>query len=394
MADCAFCGEQKSTIYTCPRCNILYCSVRCYQHQKHSQCSEQFYENCVQEELKSSSACGSTLQAKHQTIDALKRLKEGDDKFLETQDEILDSDDEEDINSRLHGVNLNDPKEIWDKLVDGEKLEFQKLVETGEIEKYVPKFVPWWNKDFNVSEVLIKDIESDTNMLKTEAYMKNMKEIIPQVMFEKISDLSKLLGNQRPSPNIKFNVLNVVYSYAYALKYFRGDYSECPERFVEMCYLLSGNLRESHNFDSSDLAIESAASNVNLHSMISVSPEFTKEVKNDVLKIIRGPREKIVNDHPLCKQNIFLLAAIADLNHVIKLCISNDKRSKSQETKYEKNKNIIANCKFPDWINDNGLLSDNRNIKLDIILLKNSTKKLKFFQSWIVSCYDEFKNFS
>ena len=109
--------------------------------------------------------------------------------------------------------------------------------------------------------------------------------------------MSKLLGNQLPSANIKYNVVNVVFSYAYALKYFRGDYSESPESFVEMCYLLSGNLRESHNYDTSDLALESAASNVNLHSMVCVSPEFTRNVKYDVLKIIRGPKEKIVNIH-------------------------------------------------------------------------------------------------
>ena len=110
-----------------------------------------------------------------------------------------------------------------------------------------------------------------------------------------------------------------------------------------------------------------------------------------VIKIVRGPRGKIVSDHPLCQQNIFLLAAIADMNHAIRLCISNNKRNKGLEVKHERDKNKVTNCKFPECINDNGLLSDNRNIKLDIILLKNSSKKLNFFQSWIVSCYDEFK---
>ena len=74
MAECEICTEGKSAPYTCPRCNIPYCSTRCYQHQKHSQCSEQFYQNCVQEELKLASARGH--QAEGKTIDALKRLNE------------------------------------------------------------------------------------------------------------------------------------------------------------------------------------------------------------------------------------------------------------------------------------------------------------------------------
>lgn len=40
--------------YSCPKCDILYCSVKCYQSECHLQCSEVFYKKCVEEELKGS----------------------------------------------------------------------------------------------------------------------------------------------------------------------------------------------------------------------------------------------------------------------------------------------------------------------------------------------------
>ena len=39
-------------IYVCPRCNILYCSVPCYQSELHVNCSEAFYRDCVMENMK------------------------------------------------------------------------------------------------------------------------------------------------------------------------------------------------------------------------------------------------------------------------------------------------------------------------------------------------------
>lgn len=38
-------------IYVCPRCNILYCSVPCYQSELHVNCSEAFYRDCVMENM-------------------------------------------------------------------------------------------------------------------------------------------------------------------------------------------------------------------------------------------------------------------------------------------------------------------------------------------------------
>ena len=45
------CKKEKPK-YTCPRCNIRYCSSACYKSEGHLQCSENFYKECFMEGLR------------------------------------------------------------------------------------------------------------------------------------------------------------------------------------------------------------------------------------------------------------------------------------------------------------------------------------------------------
>ncbi|ODQ63211.1 hypothetical protein NADFUDRAFT_53485 [Nadsonia fulvescens var. elongata DSM 6958] len=48
---CHICSS-KLGIYTCPRCLVLYCDLSCYKNSSHSNCSEQFYKESIQQEMK------------------------------------------------------------------------------------------------------------------------------------------------------------------------------------------------------------------------------------------------------------------------------------------------------------------------------------------------------
>uniref|UniRef100_A0A914UVS0 HIT-type domain-containing protein n=1 Tax=Plectus sambesii TaxID=2011161 RepID=A0A914UVS0_9BILA len=50
-ASCAICSATKNELYICPKCQVKYCSLACYRDEKHQQCSEQFYRQCVESEL-------------------------------------------------------------------------------------------------------------------------------------------------------------------------------------------------------------------------------------------------------------------------------------------------------------------------------------------------------
>ena len=224
MAQCTFCKDLKNSPYTCPRCNSTFCSVRCYQNEKHSQCSENFYQKCVQDELKYLSGSNNHSkqdEIRNKTVAALKRLEEHEPQ-LDIQNESLDSDDDEDIADRFEGVDLEDADKVWEKLVESEKLEFEKLLESGEISKFIPKFVPWWDYHFDENTSLIEEFEENTiTKVKSESFINELQEKIPKVDFESVKKLSILIGDRPPSPLVKFGIVNVAYAYAYVLKYNR-----------------------------------------------------------------------------------------------------------------------------------------------------------------------------
>lgn len=48
---CLSCGSLDS-LNICPRCALAYCSVKCYRSEQHRGCSESFYRECVEQELR------------------------------------------------------------------------------------------------------------------------------------------------------------------------------------------------------------------------------------------------------------------------------------------------------------------------------------------------------
>lgn len=131
---CAFCVRKVSK-YTCPRCNVRYCSSSCYKSDKHSQCSELFYKDCV---LEAMSEHKGSPEDKLKMLEMLKKLEE--------QDRDEDSFDAEDLEERLNDIDINsDPEAVWSALTENERKEFESAVRTGEISNVIDVWVPWWS---------------------------------------------------------------------------------------------------------------------------------------------------------------------------------------------------------------------------------------------------------
>ena len=67
-----------------------------------------------------------------------------DDDDEDDGEDLLDSDDDDELSERMAGVDLDDADAIWGHLTPGERKEFERLVDTGDISKMVPEFKPWW----------------------------------------------------------------------------------------------------------------------------------------------------------------------------------------------------------------------------------------------------------
>lgn len=103
------CNENKSK-YICPKCNIAYCSIECYKSSAHLECSENFYKQCVEEELK---AQHNNSELKKRTLDMLQRIynQEVHEDFLseimqEDEEGSLDLVGEEELDSDDENVEL------------------------------------------------------------------------------------------------------------------------------------------------------------------------------------------------------------------------------------------------------------------------------------------------
>ena len=135
---CQLCLKYLSK-YTCPRCNVKYCSLECYKSRKHVQCSEMFYKQCVMETLQ-----GDTVDnhEKRKMMEILKRFEQ-EEKEQSLGEEELELG--ENLEERLEGLDLDqDTEKIWEKLTQEEKKEFQRAVDDGYIGSLVDTWVPWW----------------------------------------------------------------------------------------------------------------------------------------------------------------------------------------------------------------------------------------------------------
>ncbi|KAM9726809.1 zinc finger HIT domain-containing protein 2 isoform 1-T2 [Menidia menidia] len=356
----------KPSYYTCPRCNLHYCGLSCYQSPEHTACSEEFYKESVFQELKemgkteeegkkkmqeillglrrkAESTPGGMesllkevgvlendpdemevgVTEKVQAMELLSRLaelsKSGDENFAETdailreledigRGEPLPADTGEDLESaedqlelaeRLSGLDIDQlsEEELWELLNNKEKEKFLVLVNDGALGGLVPLWKPWWEEHEEGSRALVEVLEEELVTLdrETSAVMnkpdndhqvctsqeegqnqnksarevtnqksKNRKKMsnnkgisgvdkVPPIS-AKIPKLSSLCAN--PSPLVSYELVSVLYGYAFSLCLLNGDTDSLVFDFCDMVLALSEVLNSRRVFSSLQEALD------------------------------------------------------------------------------------------------------------------------------------------
>ncbi|BEJ04400.1 hypothetical protein CcaverHIS641_0202170 [Cutaneotrichosporon cavernicola] len=158
---CGICRAADSR-YTCPRCNIAYCSLACFRDPAHTQCSEPFYRDSVRTAIAEDPA--AQAEERRAMLDMLRRFEEG---AAEGEDvlaalEAENDEDEDDLAAALEGVDLDtvDSNELLRRLPPAHRDAFlaaisdpesaaarallHSAVEGGEGERDGPSVLPWW----------------------------------------------------------------------------------------------------------------------------------------------------------------------------------------------------------------------------------------------------------
>ncbi|WVR08939.1 hypothetical protein IAU60_005998 [Kwoniella sp. DSM 27419] len=167
---CGICHKRDSR-YTCPRCNVLYCSLNCFRSEAHAQCSEPFYKSTVMSSIAADPSAG--LDEKKGMMDMLRRFEEaqaeGDDALEELRRLEEEEGEEEELAEMLKGVDLDniDSNQLFHLLPQKHRDAFlaalkdpdsdlaRELVEEaagdgdgqGEDDGYIPSVLPWWERD-------------------------------------------------------------------------------------------------------------------------------------------------------------------------------------------------------------------------------------------------------
>ncbi|XP_052096229.1 zinc finger HIT domain-containing protein 2-like [Mytilus californianus] len=323
---CKLCLTTKAK-YTCPRCNVQYCSLECYKSEKHLECSENFYKECFVEGLKD---FDSSKEDKQKVLEMLQRVKDDDPGF--------DSDDdEEDLEARLQGLDLeNDTKTVWNKLTNKEKKEFERLMAGGELSTLVEVWTPWWN-----DKVLISEMNE-----------RKVKTRIPAIQKD-ITDISTLLSKGKPSADLKNNVINVLYAYCFVCRLYNGDYLSFPIEVTKEVLSVSKVLRDTAVCGSPPEAIQMCFQCLqNRDKENLTSRQFNISMIEDVIRIIQGPSQY----NPL--QSV--MAALSELVLLFHKAMSelktDIKKSKEEKTRFE-----------------------NKDLKKKVFI---SLKKVEFLLSW------------
>ncbi|XP_076294270.1 zinc finger HIT domain-containing protein 2 [Lasioglossum baleicum] len=356
---CKFCGTNPR-VYTCPRCGLGYCNVDCYKSEAHSECSESFYKQCVEDELKSQE---KDPELKQKMVEILRRVhetdltnfdsendnaseNEEDDEELEGQ---LDSDDEEDIpdlERRLHDVNLDNADEVWTILTDSERQEFEALVKNGEIEKLLPQWVPWWT--YHIKKKLVQDMDEEDN--------EQIMEYPPLIDVPIFNEL------QKASPNVYFNLVNVIYAYAYTANYYNGDYSNCPVDAMVVFLDLCDNMKLNKVYESTESAIAAVVHNIVNCNWLPQDERTLLGFKEAANSIIQGPEER--------NKYFYIATALSELHRLLA----------AAKEEVSKLKDKAGSNEFSNTFRQRYNKSE---IKLSRKSLLLCCKKLEYYLSWI-----------
>lgn len=346
---CKLCNKNIKS-YTCPRCGIGYCNLNCYKSEAHLECSESFYKQCVEEDLRS---LENDNTARQKMLDILKRLHEedsGNDILTDSEnEEKLDSDDEAnlpDLETRLKNIDLDNSEQVWSVLSNAEKQEFEALIKSGEASKLLLPWVPWWTIHKQPLVELIEEDISDKHETEYPVII-NVQSFNKQVMV---------------SPKICFNIMNVIYAYAYIALYYNGDYLNCAEEAANIFFSICENMKENKIFDSENTALESVVCNIKQREYLPKDIDTLSTVVEAGNCILKNP-ERMQGTKHTC-------AALSELWRLLSKVYKEMKVSKHKTSK----KQLLNRYTERDKI---------QNLCLSKKIVFTCIKKLEFYISWL-----------
>ncbi|PSC72297.1 zinc finger HIT domain-containing 2 isoform A [Micractinium conductrix] len=236
---CRVC-RQRPAEYTCPRCNARYCSLDCYK-QHSERCTEGFYKDAAVAELHSIRA-GEAEKA--HMMEILQRLHQqelggsSDEEGGEGGSDRGGSDEEgEGLSAEtLHRLLAKMQAAGGDAEVSAEDLSpaelaaFHRALAAGELSDTLAPWQPWWlTEEAAALELgvggtpLVVAAEEQASAAADGEQQRRQQALLPVPPSRPLPPLATLT-RAAPSPVLRGQLLDLLYSYCLTLRRYNGDW--------------------------------------------------------------------------------------------------------------------------------------------------------------------------
>lgn len=228
---CGVC-QKKYHRYVCPKCNLAYCTLSCYKSEKHSKCSEEFYERLFCEELKTMKI--NSREERKKVEEMINRVYEDDENDsecsidTEKEDELLkaleDLKEHGEADELLRIMSKRERDEFSD-IISGKK-DSSSLVETSR---------PWWidsSINYKVEEGIKIPKEGTLTVRDCSFIEDNMNTKLKDVttyirkkidLLNNSENVSLSIGSWKDSEILLNNIAEIVPTYVYSHLYVMND---------------------------------------------------------------------------------------------------------------------------------------------------------------------------
>ena len=131
------------------------------------------------------------------------------------------------------------------------------------------------------------------------------KSNTPSIM-KNIPPADKMVRNKTPSPNLRFNLIDVLYAYAYVMRLYNGSPEDSLHQASESLLKLSAVLAHNASFESVETVVHSSLSLSRQSEDLYNSESFSLTALLDVASLIKG------------KEGAFVECALSDIHRLLK----------------------------------------------------------------------------
>jgi hypothetical protein len=232
---CQICQNNQAR-YTCPKCEVLYCSLDCYRQHgdsdnpsssaASSSCTEAFYSQRVDQVLK------LEIKERKQQTRAMLNRSFHQQQLTHQQEGLIDTDSHEarftkDELVRLLTILERDDLEELDRFLadyrNGPELQIAlaQSIQTGELNEYIlDPWEPWWR-----TQLASVRMEADIDQEKADDLDSVSLKMVEAPLDERLLNVRQfrsLRPSSQPDTDLSFNLVDILYATVWTLRLYHG----------------------------------------------------------------------------------------------------------------------------------------------------------------------------